>query len=514
MSSTKLLQTLPLLLLTAFAPLTAYADAHGYATSAQGGQIRIYDVNLTTGTKVLISQIQNIGISALALSEDQAHLYGVAGEAFYTFDLTTGVLTHSINRYIADGICALADMEKGLCKPGIKNFFAMTYDPSGRLIGVSTNTDGTQSLYVIDPTTGEPVARLPIVIHSLVQPIYRLVQAITFFDSNTALVTTGEGFGLEMINMQTGTMTQLATLPHPCWALALGSDGQVHGLGSGGQLYRIDHIDLTANSAAITQTGTTGVPLDSWLDLAAVPAPRIRQVGTPDANGINGQALVPGGLGEIAGLGFAAANTVAPGDTLAQNLAGVTVTIGGFTAPLALVGGDRIRFQVPYEVTPGDSTITVTSPSGAMSAAVTVQAALPSMVAISNGVSLTPSRDGGWAHNAATLGTLAAGFPWSAGSEIVVYINGQGPLDSHPADGYETSTNSQTVFPVSAFVDGTEAKVRSSVMSPGFVGVCEVHLEVPYSSTSAQAAADLSGLHTVQFSAGGFAGRAVTVNTR
>ncbi len=77
---------------------------------------------------------------------------------------------------------------------------------------------------------------------------------------------------------------------------------------------------------------------------------------------------------------------------------------------------------------------------------------------------------------------LDAGFPWSPESEITVYINGQGILDSHPADGSETAASISPTFPVQAFVDGIQAKVRTSLMSPGWIGICEVHLEVPFPS--------------------------------
>jgi uncharacterized protein (TIGR03437 family) len=65
---------------------------------------------------------------------------------------------------------------------------------------------------------------------------------------------------------------------------------------------------------------------------------------------------------------------------------------------------------------------------------------------------------------------------------------------------------SQTITPVEAYVAGAPAPVSYAGLAPGFAGLYQVNVQIP--------AGTPSGVQTIQLSAGGAMGNAVTVAIR
>lgn len=83
---------------------------------------------------------------------------------------------------------------------------------------------------------------------------------------------------------------------------------------------------------------------------------------TPFITAIEGGAA-PGSLSFMYGTGLS--ETVAVADTpLPESLGGVEVRLGGLPMPILLVAPNDVRFQIPFEIEPGDFPVGIATPEG------------------------------------------------------------------------------------------------------------------------------------------------------
>jgi uncharacterized protein (TIGR03437 family) len=206
---------------------------------------------------------------------------------------------------------------------------------------------------------------------------------------------------------------------------------------------------------------------------------------TGAANGasfVAGEALTGGALASVFGTGFAASNVYASEIPLPTTLGDVSVTIGGFPAPLLFVSPKQINLQVPWEVSGATADIVVTAngivlppfhaPIGPLSPGIfTTQSGIGQAIAI--------NPDGSLAGTAGSIpGTALA--PAKVGEALVILATGLGPVTPKIADGDNASDGLRnTVTKPKVLIGGEPAEVQFSGLSPQFVGLNQINVVVP-----------------------------------
>jgi uncharacterized protein (TIGR03437 family) len=183
--------------------------------------------------------------------------------------------------------------------------------------------------------------------------------------------------------------------------------------------------------------------------------------------------VAPGSLVSIYGSNLASGVLSASSVPLPTSLGGVTVTVNGATVPLIFVSPGQINFQLPYEVTAGTASATVTTACGT-STAVTFQvaSAAPYLLPGPGGLALVQNQD---------FSINAANNAAAKGSVVTVYLIGIGPLDNAVATGAAAAGDplSNATSSKKATIGGFDTSIKFLGLTPGFVGLAQANLEVP-----------------------------------
>ena len=180
---------------------------------------------------------------------------------------------------------------------------------------------------------------------------------------------------------------------------------------------------------------------------------------------------------------------VGTGDPLPTELEGVSIFVDGFPAPLLAVadipvanpvGMQQINFQVPFEA----QTNLVEVRYQGLSTFV-----LPEVVA--PGIFIMPDGSGAIQH-AADYSLVTPSNPAAPGETIVIYATGLGPVGTPVADGAPAPAGpdaiQQPCYPFSVIFGGTQdfigtpANILYAGLTPGFVGLYQVNVQVPPST--------------------------------
>jgi uncharacterized protein (TIGR03437 family) len=222
---------------------------------------------------------------------------------------------------------------------------------------------------------------------------------------------------------------------------------------------------VTWNGSSFTDTLPAGaVATYEW----AVPAPAFPANGAVNAAAPQA-ALSPGELFSIYGGNLAAEARQPLLLPLPATMAAASVQINGITAPLVYVSPLQINAQVPWEVTPGSSTLTVTHASVAASQTVTVAAAGPAIFTV----------DG---TNAAALNedysANSQDHPAKVGQVVFLFGTGLGAVSPTVETGAAAVADplSWVTAKVTATAGGSPAGVLFAGMAPGFAGLWQINL--------------------------------------
>ncbi|HXS95177.1 MAG TPA: hypothetical protein VN736_11265 [Candidatus Limnocylindrales bacterium] len=194
--------------------------------------------------------------------------------------------------------------------------------------------------------------------------------------------------------------------------------------------------------------------------------------------------ICPGALATVFGqdLTTVSGQVLANSNPLPTKLAGVEVDVNGVPAPIYSIafanGQDQISFQVPYH--------TDTGPGAALVEIFDFGDLVGSTV-----VDSFIEDPGIFAYGSASFavavhnsdGTLVGpNNPAAAGEIIILYVTGLGPLTVDLPDGYGAPSNplAFTVDPFRAIVDGEDCQVLFSGLGPGFVGLYQLNLKLPF----------------------------------
>jgi len=204
----------------------------------------------------------------------------------------------------------------------------------------------------------------------------------------------------------------------------------------------------------------------------------------PAAGGASNNAsgiarLSPGSIASIYGSNFGTTTAVGQlgflSNALPTSLNGVSVMVNGSPAPLYFISPGQINFQVPWSTTAGSSgtaAITVVVNGGASNPVqVPLQTAAPGLY-VSDTSAIVQNQD---------YSLNDAGHPAAAGSTIIAYLTGSGPVSPAVADGTPTPNSPFTYITAStsARIGSADATVAFAGLSPGFVGLVQFNIVVP-----------------------------------
>ena len=197
--------------------------------------------------------------------------------------------------------------------------------------------------------------------------------------------------------------------------------------------------------------------------------------GIPVSNSASGDvgSVAPGGLATIYGNGLAAGTDSAASLPAPLSLAGASVTVGGFSAPMLYASPEQVNFQVPFEVQPGNAVFTVfVNGSAVASGSLTVQAAAPGVFMMDGGRAAVVNQDGS---------VNSPGSPASAGSAVSVYATGLGTVSPQVASGAPAPVGStaSTNASVTVTIGTATAQLQFAGLAPGFAGLYQVNFVTP-----------------------------------
>lgn len=183
--------------------------------------------------------------------------------------------------------------------------------------------------------------------------------------------------------------------------------------------------------------------------------------------------VAPGSLASIAGTNLATSTPPQATTPLPTSLGGATVNLNGTAAPVLYASPTLINFQVPWKTAVGNASVTVTV-AGVTSNTMTVPvtATAPGIFYYSSGQAIAQNHD-------YSLNT--SGNPEHAGSFIIAYMTGSGPVSPAVADGAATPTTGlvQITSKISVTIGGQPAPVIFAGLTPGLIALLQLDVTVP-----------------------------------
>jgi len=246
------------------------------------------------------------------------------------------------------------------------------------------------------------------------------------------------------------------------------------------------------------------------LGVPVAPSPVINAGGV--VAGANYTApIAPGLIATIFGANLSSANAFANGVPLPTALGGVSVRANGVLVPLFFASPAQINFQVPWELL-GQTQVSVVATVGGSSSAPQIA----SLLAVAPGIFSTNSSGAGQGAIQISNTTIfaapansiqgALARPAQRGEFLTIYCSGLGDVSPRPATGAPASGNplSNTLLTPSVTIGGISAPVSFAGLSPGFVGLYQVNVQVPN-------AAPTGGQVPVVMAIGGVGSNTVTI---
>jgi uncharacterized protein (TIGR03437 family) len=186
--------------------------------------------------------------------------------------------------------------------------------------------------------------------------------------------------------------------------------------------------------------------------------------------------VAPGGLMSLYGANLTKQPTDLSGWSgvnVPTSMNGVSVTIGGKSAPLIFLSDSQINAQVPVDVTAattGQPVVVRTASGESTPINATVNAEAPAIF-------ITGSGDGIVVRNG-DFSLIGADNPAVAGDILVVFSTGLGQT-TPPIETGRVVEGIRNTAPVAVTMGGQPAAVIYSIASPGFIGLYQTAIRVP-----------------------------------
>ena len=251
------------------------------------------------------------------------------------------------------------------------------------------------------------------------------------------------------------------------------------------------HSSLSYISLFITRGTDTALLSGGIVILPSKPS--FSAASLVDAGTFKGTGVAPGDLVSLFG------SSVGPDSPVSNNgfdpstgalpstLSGITVTFDGIPAPLIFISSSQVNLQVPYQVAGRASTVVVVNNQGTVSDPITVPvvSAQPGLFAQAGSAqAIALNQDN-------SVNSLAN--PAAKGSVVTLFATGAGVVEppvttGKPALAFPLSL----AIAASVTVGGAEARIIFAGLTPGFVGLLQVNVEVPSASTTGNVAVELT----------------------
>jgi len=194
--------------------------------------------------------------------------------------------------------------------------------------------------------------------------------------------------------------------------------------------------------------------------------PKLNTGGVVNAATNAGTVIAPGSLVSAYGSQFSSITAQTPSVNLPTTLAGLTVYVNGFPAPLLLVSPGQVNFQVPWEIGAGPTTVTMigNGPLGTLGNTVTVN--------------VGPFSPGIFKVTHADFSLVSATSPATGGEVLLLWATGLGAVSPVVATGQPPASTATTTTNPTVTVGGTSASVAFSGLS-GFAGLYQVNVQMP-----------------------------------
>jgi uncharacterized protein (TIGR03437 family) len=256
--------------------------------------------------------------------------------------------------------------------------------------------------------------------------------------------------------------------------------------GKGGAAYSGDGGSATfavlnfPRSIAVSSNGTVYIA-DTNNHVIRVLVPTFPTIGGVTNAASFATRISPGALASIFGTGFGTSTFQADdGFAWPTTANGVSVKVNGVAAPLYYVSPGQINFQAPW-ATPTSGTVNVAvlvNGGSSNIAAVPVATAAPGLFYdLVSGAAIV--------QNTPDYTLNDPSNPAPAGSTIIAYLTGSGPVSPPAKDGTpaptDTLTSAQSV--VTAKIGSTAATVSFTGLTPGFIGLVQMNIVVPSTLT-------------------------------
>jgi uncharacterized protein (TIGR03437 family) len=197
-----------------------------------------------------------------------------------------------------------------------------------------------------------------------------------------------------------------------------------------------------------------------------------------------GTALSPGALLTVFGRNLARQTAEASSLPLPRAMGGVRVRIGGIEAPLRFVSPFQLNVQVPFELQPSPTNLTIVLDgveSGPL--AVTVNSAGPGIFTLSS-----DGTGGGIFQHGVDFTPVTKSSPARPRETVLIYATGLGavlPVVASGAAGPADPPASASAS-VSVRINGIDAATPDFAgLAPGFAGLYQVNVQIPAQITTA-----------------------------
>lgn len=263
------------------------------------------------------------------------------------------------------------------------------------------------------------------------------------------------------------------------------TDGNIFTIaGSGSIGYTGDGGSATAAALSFARGVAVGSDGKVYIADTGNSSIRVLTATLPVAGGVSNAGsfvsrVSPGALASVFGTGFGDATVTGDlgliSNALPTLLNNVSVTVNGVAAPLLFVSPGQINFQVPWK--------TAASSSGTAAVAVLINGGSSNIVQ----VPLQTAAPGLFTNGAAAIAQNQdfslndATHPAAAGSTIIAYLTGSGPVSPAVVDGTPAPTSplSNVTAPKSAKIGNSDATVSFGGLTPGFIGLVQFNVVVP-----------------------------------
>jgi uncharacterized protein (TIGR03437 family) len=142
-------------------------------------------------------------------------------------------------------------------------------------------------------------------------------------------------------------------------------------------------------------------------------------------------------------------------------------------SPIFYVSPTQVNAQIPYEVSPGAATVTVSVGANLLPPVpLTIQASAPGLFLFGLDRALVQNQDGA---------INGPAYPATPGSIVAAYLTGQGPLNLPIPSGMAAPSDPLigAAAEISATIGGQNVEITFAGMAPGLVGVFQVNLQIP-----------------------------------